>query len=107
MAERITAQKVYEYVREQIVSKALFPGNRIVEDELAEALHTSRTTVRNGIAILSYNGLVDVISNYGTFVTKPTLSDMEQAYAVRGDVTGVVSDGMGAWYFGALWRVEQ
>ena len=83
MAERITAQKVYEYVREQIVSKALFPGNRIVEDELAEALHTSRTTVRNGIAILSYNGLVDVISNYGTFVTKPTLSDMEQAYAVR------------------------
>ena len=44
MAERITAQKVYEYVREQIVSKALFPGNRIVEDELAEALHTSRTT---------------------------------------------------------------
>ena len=83
MAERITAQKVYEYVREQIVSKALFPGNRIVEDELAEALHTSLTTVRNGIAILSYNGLVDVISNYGTFVTKPTLSDMEQAYAVR------------------------
>ncbi len=82
MAKRITAQKVYEYVREQIVSKALFPGNRIVEEELADALHTSRTTVRNGIAILSYNGLVDVIPNYGTFVTKPTLSDMEQAYAV-------------------------
>ena len=83
MAERITAQKVYEYVREQIVSKALFPGNRILEEELAETLRTSRTTIRNGIAVLSYNGLVDVIPNYGTFVTKPTLSDMEQAYAVR------------------------
>ena len=83
MAERITAQQVYEYVREKIVSKVLFPGNRIVEEELAEALHTSRTTVRNGIATLNYNGLVDVIPNYGTFVTKPTLSDMEQVYAVR------------------------
>ena len=83
MAERITAHQVYEYVREKIVSKVLFPGNRIVEEELAEALHTSRTTVRNGIATLNYNGLVDVIPNYGTFVTKPTLSDMEQVYAVR------------------------
>ena len=83
MAERITAQQVYEYVREKIVSKVLFPGNRIVEEELAEALHTSRTTVRNGIATLNYNGLVDVIPNYGTFVTKPTLSDMKQVYAVR------------------------
>ena len=35
------------------------------------------------------------------------LYEKEQAYALRGDVTGVVSDGMGAWYFGALWRVEQ
>ena len=83
MAERITAQQVYEYVREKIVSKVLFPRNRIVEEELAEALHTSRTTVRNGIATLNYTGLVDVIPNYGTFVTKPTLSDMEQVYAVR------------------------
>ena len=35
------------------------------------------------------------------------LYEKEQAYALRGDVTSVVSDGMGAWYFGALWRVEQ
>mgnify|MGYP000799513600 FL=1 len=35
------------------------------------------------------------------------LYEKGQAYALRGDVTGVVSDGMGAWYFGALWRVEQ
>ena len=35
------------------------------------------------------------------------LYEKEQAYALRGDVTGVVSDGMGAWYFGALWRAEQ
>ena len=83
MAERVSAQQVYAYVREKIVSKALFPGNRIVEEELAEELHTSRTTVRNGIATLNYNGLVDVIPNYGTFVTKPTLSDMEQVYATR------------------------
>ena len=83
MAQRVSAQRVYDYVREMIVSKELFPGNRIVEEELADVLHTSRTTVRNGIAALSYNGLVDVIPNYGTFVTKPSFADMTQVYSVR------------------------
>ena len=83
MAQRVSAQRVYDYVREMIVSKELFPGNRIVEEELADALHTSRTTVRNGIAALSYNGLVDVIPHYGTFVTTPSFADMTQVYSVR------------------------
>lgn len=83
MAGRISAQDIYNYVREKIITKELFPGNRIVEEELAEQLHTSRTTVRGGIVALSYSGLVDVIPNYGTFVTKPNLSDMQQVYAVR------------------------
>lgn len=83
MAGRVSAQDIYNYVREKIITKELFPGNRIVEEELAEQLHTSRTTVRGGIVALSYSGLVDVIPNYGTFVTKPNLSDMQQVYAVR------------------------
>ena len=83
MADRVSAEKVYEYVREKIVSKELFPGNRIVEEDLADELHTSRTTIRNGIVTLKNSGLVDVVPNYGTFVTKPNYSEMLQIYSLR------------------------
>ena len=66
MAERITAQQVYEYVREKIVSKVLFPGNRIVEEELAEAkeqLENRRIQIENSGSIaeaaLKLNGIFE------------------------------------------------
>ena len=79
----VTAKQVYDYVKEQIISKELFPGNRVAEEEVAEAMHTSRTTVRSALSRLHYDGLVDVIPNCGAFVAKPTMVDMYRVYAVR------------------------
>ena len=83
MAAKVTAQQVYDYVREQIVSKELFPGNRVPEEELARVMSTSRTTVRSAITRLHYDGLVEVIPNCGASVAKPTLVDMNRVYAMR------------------------
>lgn len=79
----VTAKQVYDYVKEQIISKELFPGNRVAEEDVAEAMHTSRTTVRSALTRLHYDGLVDVIPNCGAFVAKPTMVDMYRVYAVR------------------------
>lgn len=83
MGNAVSAERVCDYVKEQIVSKTLFPGNRLVEEELARAMNTSRTTVRTAIMRLSYEGFAEMVPNYGAFVAKPTLTDMKQAYAVR------------------------
>ena len=83
MAGSTSVQQVYDYVREKIISKELFPGNRIVEEDLARAMHTSRTTVRGAITRMSYDGLIDLVPNCGAFVAKPTFVDMNHVYAVR------------------------
>lgn len=83
MAGSVSAQAVYDYVRNRIIRKELFPGNRVLEEELAAAMHTSRTTVRRAITRLHYEGLVDLVPNYGAFVAKPTPADMNHVFAVR------------------------
>ena len=83
MAGSVSAQAVYDYVRDRIIRKELFPGNRVLEEELATAMHTSRTTVRRAITRLNYEGLVDLVPNYGAFVAKPTAADMNHVFAVR------------------------
>ena len=83
MVKTVSAQDVYNYVRDKIIARELFPGNRIVEEELAEALHTSRTTVRSGLTRLHYDGFIEVRRNRGAFVAKPTLADMNRVYEMR------------------------
>lgn len=83
MGNAVSAERICEHVKEQIISKTLFPGNRVAEEELAKAMHTSRTTVRAAITRLSYEGFVEIVPNYGAFVAKPTVADMREAYDVR------------------------
>ncbi|HOG01042.1 MAG: putative HTH-type transcriptional regulator YdfH [Firmicutes bacterium ADurb.Bin248] len=83
MSNATAVRRICDHVKEQIVSKSLFPGNRIAEEELAKAMGTSRTTVRSAITRLSYEGVVEMVPNCGAFVAKPTLGDIRQAYIVR------------------------
>ena len=83
MANNVSAQQVYDYVKNQIIKKQLFPGTQIIEEDLAFAMQTSRATVRKAITRLHYEGLADVIPNRGAFVAKPTPADMENVYALR------------------------
>ena len=83
MAGNVSAQQVYDYVRNQIITKQLFPGTQIIEEDLAFAMQTSRATVRKALTRLHYEGLADLIPNRGAFVAKPTPADMENVYALR------------------------
>lgn len=83
MLRSVNAQDVYDYVRKKIIFKELFPGARIIEEDLAADLHTSRTTVRAGIMRLHYEGLVVVQRNRGAFVAQPNWVDMNHVYTAR------------------------
>lgn len=83
MGNATSVTRICDYVKDQIGAKLLFPGNRVAEEELAHAMNTSRTTVRSAIQRLNYEGLVEIVPNYGAFVVKPTVNDIKQAYLVR------------------------
>ena len=62
----VIADKVYESVRDAILSAELRPNRRLVEDEIAEWLDVSRTPVRESLLRLEQEGLVE--RNHGWIV---------------------------------------
>lgn len=77
------ADIVYEYVKNQIVTKSLYPGNRIIEEDLARETGVSRTPIRSALVRLAYEGLVVQRPNKGSFVAKPSFTDLRQVYEIR------------------------
>jgi DNA-binding GntR family transcriptional regulator len=73
----------YRVIRENIMSLTLAPGQVISEIDLAEALQISRTPVREVLAKLKEEHLIDVIPQVGTYVSKITGRLIEEAAFMR------------------------
>ena len=74
---------VYERLRELIGSFALPPGERLVEADLAARLNVSKTPVREAIALLEADGLVEIFPYRGAVVRWLSVNEMlEQGYLV-------------------------
>ncbi len=76
-------QLVYDDIRNKIIRRQMFPGNRIIEEDLAQELGTSRTSIRSALQQLRQDGFVEIIPNRGSFVVQPTLEDIIALYDVR------------------------
>jgi DNA-binding GntR family transcriptional regulator len=74
---------VYDRLRDAIVSTELEPGQQISENELAEALGVSRTPVREAVARLRDDQLVEVVPQLGTFVSRISVSGVDDAQFLR------------------------
>jgi DNA-binding GntR family transcriptional regulator len=70
-------------LQEDIVLGRLAPGARLVEEELADRLHTKRHVLRQAFVELERFGLIERRRNRGALVRQLTLGDVTQIYAVR------------------------
>ncbi|WAL64099.1 GntR family transcriptional regulator [Amycolatopsis cynarae] len=70
-------------IREEIFAGRFPPGGALREVELAASLEVSRGSVRDGLAILEREGLVQSVWHKGTRVIELTESDIREVYAVR------------------------
>lgn len=61
----------------------LTPGQSLSEAEVAEELQVSRTPLREAIARLVEHGLVQVVPQVGTKVSRISLGDVEEARFIR------------------------
>lgn len=73
----------YEYIRNKIVTKTVFPGNRIIEEEIVHELGVSRTSIRTAMQKLQYEGFLEIVPNKGAYIAKPTVEDIRNAYYTR------------------------
>jgi DNA-binding GntR family transcriptional regulator len=69
-------------LRTLLVEGRIAPGAKLNERELCEALHVSRTPLREAIKRLAAEGLVDLLPNRGAVAVKLTEADVVHAFEV-------------------------
>lgn len=77
------SQRIADRLRERILAGELAPGTRIIQDDVAEELDSSRLPVREALRILQSAGLVVMKSNLGAWVSRMDLRDCEVSYQIR------------------------
>lgn len=76
-------EQVYRAIREQIISGRLRPGEKLSDLRLSDALHVSRTPVREALYRLVQEGVVQVYRRRGFAVTSITAQDVRELYEIR------------------------
>jgi len=71
------------HLRNLILSGQLIPGQRLLQEDLAEKLGISRTPIREALQRLANEGLVNISSYKGATVAKFSASEMIEVYSVR------------------------
>ncbi|OCA91802.1 GntR family transcriptional regulator [Pseudobacillus wudalianchiensis] len=75
--------QVYDYLHHKIISGAIPPGQRIVEERISQETGISRSPIREAIRRLGSEGLVTVSPRGGVRVYRATFSDFKHLYECR------------------------
>jgi DNA-binding GntR family transcriptional regulator len=80
---RTVAEDAYSILHTAICTGKLAPGMRLPIRDLAAAIGTSPMPVREALARLDADGLVDTLPHRGASVAKLTIKDVAQIYEAR------------------------
>lgn len=86
-----SADRVYDAIRKAILDGALTPGDRLLEETLAEQLHVSRTPVREALTRLETERFLERSPRLGLRVSVVSQREIEEVYAVREALEGVAA----------------
>lgn len=70
-------------MRRLILDGTLSPGERLIEDRLAEQLGVSRNPVREAIRVLEAEGFLEVVARRGCFVATLSAKQADDLFEVR------------------------
>ncbi len=85
---RGTAEQVAERIREAIVLGNIPPGTRLLEAQLATRLGVSRIPVREALARLEAEGLVERAPYQGARVMRLTIDQVRESFMLRSLLEG-------------------
>ena len=83
---------VYRALKRAILDQALAAGAKLPEDSIGERLGVSRTIVRQALARLSGEGLIELRPHKGACVAQPSLEEAHHIFAVRQALETLVVD---------------
>lgn len=83
LRSELLSDQAYFLIRRSILSGELEPGDRIVESEVAREHGVSQAPVREAVKRLVHEGLVTHVPRRGSYITKISEEEAEQARQVR------------------------
>lgn len=86
---------VIRVLRQAILSGKLKSGDRLIESEIANHLGVSRAPIREALRAMSEQGLVEMSTHRGSYVTSITAKDAEEIYSLREVLEGFVIELIG------------
>jgi len=82
-SQRTLSDYIADQLRQAILAEQFKPNQRMVEQEIAESMQTSRGPVRDALKILENEGLVVRQPHRGAFVAELNLEDFIEIYTLR------------------------
>jgi DNA-binding GntR family transcriptional regulator len=76
-------EAIYGRIWRAVLEHRLPPGTKLVEDRLAELFATKRAQVREVLARLANEGIVDMVPNRGAFIASPTPEQTREVFEAR------------------------
>ena len=87
-----TAQEVItDTLRQSIIEGEFKPGDRLIQDEIADRYGVSRIPVREAMRTLSAEGLLTFSSRRGAIVTALSAADIEEILSIRAVLEGMAT----------------
>src|SRR6201991_787465 len=77
------AESIAENIRAAILEHRLAPGAKLTEAQLCEVFGVNRGPIRQALAQLSTDRLVDLEPNRGAFVASPSLQEVHEVFEMR------------------------
>lgn len=87
---RTAKERIYNEVREWIVSGVLQPGEKVSDQELAQYFSVSRTPVREAIQMLSDHKLINIFPGRETRVSAVNLDEAVPNYRIMAELHALV-----------------
>jgi DNA-binding GntR family transcriptional regulator len=84
-------RKVYNHIREMILSGAIAPNERLIEAKIADKIGTSRTPVREALHSLELERLITSIPSVGYMVKPISEEDVSQICDIRAILEGLAA----------------
>jgi DNA-binding GntR family transcriptional regulator len=76
-------ERVYEDIRQAIITGQLRPGDIVREPELGRQYGTSRTPVREALSLLAFRGFLTALPRLGYQISPIAMRDVQEAHHLR------------------------
>jgi len=84
-------KKIYEHLREQLLSGKVPPDQHLIEAQIARDIGTSRTPVREAFHSLELEGLIESIPRVGYVVKSISEQEVEEICEIRAAIEGLAA----------------